>query len=68
MKLPRKGKFEIYYPENNDKKSIDEYLFFVGSKDDIKWLDKYDKMENFRERYIDKNMLNYTHRQYTIFR
>ena len=68
LKLPRKGKFEIYYPENNDKKSIDEYLFFVGSKEDIKWLDKYDKMENFRERYIDKNMLNYTHRQYTIFR
>ena len=68
LKLPRKGKFEIYYPENNDKKSIDEYLFFVGSKEDIKWLDKYDKMENFRERYIDKNMLNYTHRQYTIIR
>ena len=68
LKLPKNAKYEIYFPEKINKESIDEYLFFVGSKNNIKWLDKYSKIEDLKKVYIKNNLLKYQYKEYTIFK
>ena len=68
LKLPKNAKYEIYFPEKINKESIDEYLFFVGSKNNIKWLDKYSKIEDLKKVYIKNNLLKYQYKEYTIIK
>jgi len=69
LKLPKKNKYEIYFPENIKKKSIDEYLFFIGSKDMINWLDKYSKFEDLKKEFIkSKSLVKWKYKEYTIIK
>ena len=42
--LPYNAKYEVYFPENVNKKNIDEYLFFIASDENIGWLDEYNNI------------------------
>ena len=46
--LPYNAKYEIYFPENVNKKNIDEYLFFLGSDEKINWLDEYNNINELK--------------------
>ena len=52
IKLPAGAKYEIYFPENVNKESVDEYLVFLGSKEKLNFLDKYTTKEDFKNAYI----------------
>ena len=56
MTLPKKAKYEVYFPNNVNKRSVDEYLFIVGSEKDIKWLPKYEKKEDLKMLILGKNL------------
>ena len=47
--LPQNAKYQIYFPEISNKESVDEYLVFVASEKDIKWLEKYAKKRGFKK-------------------
>tara|TARA_A100001011_G_scaffold345285_1_gene380897 strand:+ start:1103 stop:1897 length:795 start_codon:yes stop_codon:yes gene_type:complete len=66
--LPQNAKYEIYFPENSNKNSIDEYLVFVASEKDINWLGKYLKMEDLKSAYIKENSIKYMYKEYTIYK
>ena len=69
FKLPRKNKYEIYFPENVRKKSIDEYLFFIGSRENINWLNKYSKFEDLKKQFINsKSLVKWKYKEYTIIK
>ena len=69
LKLPKKNKYEIYFPENVRKKSIDEYLFFIGSKKNINWLNKYSKFEDLKKQFLkSKSIVKSKYKQYTIIK
>ena len=69
FKLPKTNKYEIYFPENVRKKSIDEYLFFIGSKKKIKWLNKYSKFEDLKKQFINsKSLVKWKYKEYTIIK
>ena len=52
ISLPRSGKYEIYFPENINKQSVDEYLVFLTSKEKLHFLDKYTTKEDLKNAYI----------------
>ena len=64
----KKAKYEIYFPKNIDKKSVDEYLIFLVSEKNIKWLDKYTKIEDFKKAYIKEKKLKFVYKEYTIYK
>ena len=66
--LPQNAKYEIYFPNVSDKNSVDEYLVFVASEKDIKWLNKYAKKEDLKSAYIKENSLKYLYKEYTIYK
>ena len=66
--LPQNAKYQIYFPENSNKNSIDEYLVFVASEKDINWLGKYLKMEDLKSAYIKENSIKYMYKEYTIYK
>lgn len=66
--LPINAKYQIYFPEVSNKNRIDEYLFFIGSENNIKWLNKYDKIEDLKKAYINEKDLKYTYKEYTIYK
>ena len=69
FKLPKKNKYEIYFPENVRKNSIDEYLFFIGSKKKINWLNKYSKFEDLKKQFINsKSLVKWKYKEYTIIK
>ena len=69
FKLPKSNKYEIYFPENVRKKSIDEYLFFIGSKKNINWLNKYSKFEDLKKQFINsKSLVKWKYKEYTIIK
>ena len=69
FKLPKTNKYEIYFPENVRKKSIDEYLFFIGSKKKINWLNKYSKFEDLKKQFINsKSLVKWKYKEYTIIK
>ena len=48
---------------------IDEYLFFIGSKDMINWLDKYSKFEDLKKEFIkSKSLVKWKYKEYTIIK
>ena len=66
--LPQNAKYEIYFPNVSDKNSVDEYLVFVASEKDIKWLNKYAKKEDLKSAYIRENSIKYLYKEYTIYK
>ena len=69
FKLPKSNKYEIYFPENVRKKSIDEYLFFIGSKKKINWLNKYSKFEDLKKQFIiSKSLVKWKYKEYSIIK
>ena len=68
VSLPMKAKYEVYFPNNINKKSVDEYLFIIGSEKDIKWLEKYTKIEDLKNAYIREKSIIYKYKSYTIYK
>ena len=68
VSLPKKAKYEIYFPNNVNKRSVDEYLFIIGSENDIKWLEKYTKIEDLKNAYIRERSIIYKYKSYTIYK
>ena len=68
VSLPKKAKYEIYFPNNLNKRSVDEYLFIIGSEKDIKWLPKYPKKEDLKNAYIREKFIIYKYKGYTIYK
>ena len=66
--LPKNAKYQIYFPEILNKNSVDEYLVFVASEDNVKWLEKYTKVEDLKKAYIKENNLKYSYKEYTIYK
>ena len=68
VSLPKKAKYEVYFPNNINKRSVDEYLFIIGSEKDIKWLEKYTKIEDLKNAYIRERSIIYKYKSYTIYK
>ena len=68
FKLPQNAKYQIEFPNVSSKNSIDEYLVFVATEKDIKWLEKYTKMEDLKSAYIRENSIKYMYKEYTIYK
>ena len=68
VSLPMKAKYEVYFPNNINKRSVDEYLFLIGSEKDIKWLEKYTKIEDLKNAYIREKSIIYKYKGYTIYK
>ena len=68
VSLPMKAKYEVYFPNNINKRSVDEYLFVIGSENDINWLEKYTKIEDLKNAYIRERSIIYKYKSYTIYR
>ena len=66
--LPVNANYNIYFPKNIDKKSVDEYLIFLGSEKNINWLDKYAKIEDFKKAYIRAKNIKFVYKEYTIYK
>ena len=66
--LPQNAKYQIYFPNISNKNSVDEYLVFIASKKDIKWLDKYTKKEDLKSAYIKEKSIKYMYKEYTIYK
>ena len=66
--LPVNASYNIYFPKNIDKKSVDEYLIFLGSENNINWLDKYAKIEDFKKAYIRAKNIKFVYKDYTIYK
>ena len=68
FKLPQNAKYQIEFPNVSNKNSIDEYLVFVASEKDIKWLAKYTKIQDLKSAYIRENSTKYMYKEYTIYK
>jgi len=67
--LPYNAKYEVYFPENVNKKNIDEYLFFITSDENISWLDEYNNINELISQFIDyKKGVKMEYKQYTIYK
>ena len=66
--LPKKAKYEIFFPNNLNKRSVDEYLFFIASEKNIDWLEKYTKIEDLKNAYIREKFIIYKYKEYTIYK
>jgi len=67
ISLPKKGKYEVFFPEKVKRKIIDEYLFIVASEKNINWLPKYHKISDLKSRFLNINYkMKYTYKGYTI--
>ena len=66
--LPKNAKYQIYFPEIKNKNSVDEYLVFIASKNNINWLNKYAKKEDLKSAYIKENSIKYVYKEYTIYK
>ena len=67
--LPYNAKYEVYFPENVNKRNIDEYLFFITSDENIDWLDEYNNIYELKSSYINSTKRVKTkYKQYTIYK
>jgi len=65
--LPYNAKYEIYFPAQVNKKSVDEYLFFIASDKDMPWLNEYNIIEELKAAVLNsKNRVKHKFKQYTI--
>ena len=57
------------FPENVNKKNIDEYLFFVTSDENIRWLDEYNNINELKSSYINsRKRVKTKYKQYTVYK
>ena len=68
LSLPNNIKYKIFFPPTSNKNSIDEYLLFIGSEENIDWLDKYAQIEDLKKAYIKEKGLKYSYKEYTIYK
>ena len=68
FQLPQNAKYEIYFPNSSQKNSVDEYLVFIASKENINWPDKYVKIEELKKAYIKEKFIIYKYKEYTIYK
>ena len=69
INLPYNAKYEVYFPEQVNKQSVDEYLFFLGSEKKINWLDEYNTINELKSSYINSKIKVKTkYKQYTIYK
>ena len=67
--LPYNAKYEVYFPDNVNKKNIDEYLFFITSDENISWLNEYNNIYELKSSYINSTKRVKTmYKQYTIYK
>ena len=52
INLPKGAKYEIYFPDNVNKRSVDEDLVFISSKEKLNFLNKFTTKEDFKNSYI----------------
>ena len=65
--LPNNAKYEIYFPEKVNKESVDEYLFFIASDENITWLKEYNTTEELKEAFLNSTKrMKAKFKQYTI--
>jgi hypothetical protein len=67
--LPYNAKYEIYFPEQVNKKSVDEYLFFIASDKEIPWLKEYNTTEDLKAAFLNSTKrMKAKFKQYTIIK
>jgi hypothetical protein len=70
--LPSQGlKYEVNMPNSWKKKSIDEHLIFIATKEDYNWLNEYFSLVDLKKRIIEigkKNVVRQDQKTYTIFK
>ena len=70
FKLPlnEKTKYRVIFPDHVDNNSVDEYLVFIASENNIKWLDKYAEEDDFKKAYFDAKAVKYVKKGYIIYK
>ena len=68
VSLPKKAKYQIFFPSKLNKRSVDEYLLLIGSEKNINWLEKYAKIEDLKSAYIKEKSIIYKYKGYTIYK
>ena len=70
LKLPinKKTKYRIVFPDHVDKNSVDEYLVFIASKENIKWLDKYAEEDDLKKAYFKEKSVKFIQKGYRIYK
>ena len=68
VSLPKKAKYQIFFPSKLNKRSVDEYLLLIGSEKNINWLEKYAKIEDLKNAYIKEKSIIYKYKGYTIYK
>ena len=67
ISLPPKGvTWKAEFPKNVKKDRVEEYLLFIGSSKEIKWLNKYAEFEDIKKAYTNQKLVNYLYKTYTI--
>ena len=71
LTLPTKGwDYLVEFPENIKKQRIDEYLIFIASKDNIKWLPKYSGIKHLKRTINNakNNTIKVINKPYTVMK
>ena len=50
-------KYEAYFPEEIEKKMVDEYLVFVASEKEIPWLNEYARIDGLKKQLVKSKVL-----------
>ena len=67
INLPKGAKYEIYFPDNVNKRSVDEDLVFISSKEKLNFLNKFTTKEDFKNSYIrSSNKMKIIRKTYRI--
>lgn len=68
-KLPINGKYEVFFPEEINRKSVDEYLLFIASNEKMNFLDEYTTIVDLKSAYLRAtNRVKYKFKAYTIMK
>jgi len=63
------GKLRVEFPKNiKNKDSVDEYLFFIFSKNNINFLPKYTTREDLIGKYMSEKNVKFIYKGYTIIK
>ena len=52
-----KLKYKTYFPEEINKKMVDEYLVFVASEKEIPWINEYAEIEGLKKQLVKSKVL-----------
>ena len=70
LKLPlnKKIKYRVVFPNLDQVNIVDEYLVFIASEKNIKWLDKYAEEEDLKAAYFREKSVKYVLKEYKIYK